>query len=117
MISDEQESIENDTESTESECSGLETVETVPVTIMLPTTMEPAGRSERKELLKTEFKKLLSSEEMTKDIEVDYESVSVTAQTIEAKLPADNLEELKANLKELGMRADEILEVQIIDNN
>ena len=73
---------------------------------------KPSGqtRADRKAALAAGFRALLASAE---HVRVDWDSVSVTAQTVEAFLDPDHAQSAKAALQALGLRVDLVVDRQI----
>ena len=73
----------------------------------------PAGRTraDRKAALAAEFRALLGTAE---HIHVDWDSLSLAAQTVEALLDADYASSVTARLEALGLRVDPVIDRQII---
>ena len=73
----------------------------------------PAGssRADRKAAFAADFRTLLGAAE---HVYVDWDSLSLSAQTVEAFLDADHADSAKARLEALGLRVDPIVDRRII---
>lgn len=72
----------------------------------------PAGsRAERRACLHQKFTQLA---ETLKEARVDLDTISVSAQTVEAVLPVDQYDDMKQSLEDEGIRVDPVVERQIV---
>lgn len=74
----------------------------------------PAGdsRADRKAALAAELRPLLEPDPR---VQVDWNSLSLSAQTVEAALGAEDAESAIADLEALGLRVDPVVDRQILD--
>ena len=72
----------------------------------------PAGtRAERRARLHEKFSQLA---ETLKGARVELDTVSVSAQTVEAVLPVDQYDDLKQSLESEGIRVDPVIDQKIV---
>lgn len=83
----------------------------VHVSLQYQETLTEGSRRQRKQMLSDQFGQLAFVVGIE---EIDYESISVSAQTVEAAIPLENYDRLIATLAELGFRVDPVVEVQIL---
>ena len=70
------------------------------------------SRTARKEKLVHRLHELLDEHA---DLEIDWSSVSLSAQTVEATVPRDQLATAAGELEDRGLRVDEVVDRQIVD--
>jgi len=83
----------------------------VHVSLQYEQTLKGGSRTERRQLLVDQFGQLAFAVGIE---EIDFESISVSAQTIEAAIPLENYDNLITALGELGFRVDPVIEIQIL---
>lgn len=74
--------------------------EAVSVSLMLPGKITEKSRQVRKEILKNEFSKTLDDLISNHNLEIDLNSVSPSAQTIQAKLGIESIQPVLTKLNE-----------------
>ncbi|MHC4548631.1 MAG: hypothetical protein ACYTEZ_07620 [Planctomycetota bacterium] len=85
--------------------------EGVEVSLMYEPRPEGASRAERRRFLEDEFRVLADEID---EAELDLGSISVTGQTVSAKLPVDRLQVLCDRLQQRHIRVDIIVDRQIV---
>ena len=73
--------------------------EAIPVSLMIPERFTETSREVRKELLKNEFEKKLDND-VEGNLEVDFSKISVSGQTVQAKLDINSIHPVLDFLKE-----------------
>jgi hypothetical protein len=66
-------------------------MEAIPVSLFLPMKFGERSRAERKTMLQKEFSNKLSTPLCREGVEVDFDSLSVSGQTVDAKLGIQNI--------------------------
>jgi S-methylmethionine-dependent homocysteine/selenocysteine methylase len=85
----------------------------VRVSLQYKPSLTELSRSSRRNALRAKFEQVAHSIE-PQGAEVDLDSISVSAQTIEALLPIDYYEELISNLNKQDIRVDLLIDRQIV---
>lgn len=85
----------------------------VRVSLQCPGAPAPGSRAERRASLEQQFATI--AEGLTsKGARVDLDTISVSAQTVEAVLPVDGYDDVKHDLEQNGIRVDPVVDRQIV---
>ena len=95
-------------------------VETLPsggkgvrVTLQLPSGFQLLPRGDRRERLKTEFRRILQSVPVLMGT-ADVETISLWGETVEAVVPVEVYDDVLDQLDRQGVRVDPVVDVQVI---
>ena len=92
---------------------GFEDYDRVTITVQWRESQPPGGsRAARRVLLAERLHEILDEHP---DLAVDWSSISLAAQTVEATVPRDQLATAADELEERGLRVDEVVERQVAD--
>lgn len=83
------------------------------VSLQTPEALPPGTRAERRACLQERFSELANALG-PQGARVELDTLSVSAQSVEAVLPVDHYDDLKHNLEHDGIRVDPVIERNIV---